>query len=190
MIPPIIASVLVGAALAALLLAAAVDIRDRIIPNGLVLVVAVAALGARVVGAAESPLWASLAVSFVTLAALGTLAAKDLIGWGDVKMIAAVTLLVPIRGVIPLVLAITLAGGILGCFYLGASLLLRRKPEPAPMLAPGVGSVGRVGRLVAKERRRIVAREPMPYGLAIAGGTACYLADEMLSCWHATRCLF
>ena len=157
-----VAWVLAGAILACLMLAIATDLARRIIPNGLVLVVLGCGLGLRLV-AGPWPLLASLC---------GALAAYDLLGWGDAKLIAAVTFIVPVDLVIPLLLAIALAGGLLSCLYLTARFALRRL---APFGRPALGEPDHgwtLRGLARREGSRILANEPMPYAVAVLGGVA------------------
>ncbi len=166
-----VAWVLAGAILACLMLAIATDLARRIIPNGLVLVVLGCGLGLRLV-AGPWPLLASLCGALAVFAAVGTLAAYDLFGWGDAKLIAAVTFIVPVDRVIPLLLAIALAGGLLSCLYLTARFALRRL---APFGRPALGEPDHgwtLRGLARREGSRILANEPMPYAVAVLGGVA------------------
>ncbi len=156
---------------ACLLVAIATDLTRRIIPNSLVLVVLACGLGFQAM-AEPSVLWLSIVCAMATLIVLGILGAYDLLGWGDVKLIAAVTLIVPPNHVIGLVFAIVLAGGVLSCCYLCIRVVLRHAP-------PRARSGGRrllLGRLARLEGARILANEPMPYAFAILGGVAYVLA--------------
>jgi prepilin peptidase CpaA len=153
---------LTAAILACLLVAAATDMARRIIPNRLVLIVLMCAIALRL-SAGQGPFWPSLAAAVGVLATLGLLAAYDLVGWGDVKLITAVTFAVPAERVADLLLAIALAGGLLSCLYLALRALLR---------PPAEGQTGRLGGLLRREAMRIRNHEPMPYALAILGGAA------------------
>lgn len=165
---------LTAAISACLLLAVVADVAGRIIPNRLVLVVAGCGVGLRLIGA--GPFWPSLVAALIALAVIGTLAARDLVGWGDAKMIAAVTFAVPVDRVIVLLLAIALAGGLLSGGYLAARTLLRRAPWPPASAHPSDDRAGWLTRLLCREAARIHANEPMPYAVAIAGGLAYGLA--------------
>jgi Flp pilus assembly protein protease CpaA len=75
---------------------------------------------------APSPFWLGLLGPIAVLLALGLLASRDLIGWGDAKLITAVSVGVPPDRLLTLLLAIVLAGGVLSCCYLAARCVLRR----------------------------------------------------------------
>jgi prepilin peptidase CpaA len=167
--------ILAGAVLACLLAAASTDVLSRTIPNRIVLVVMVSGIGLRLL-AVPTSLWVSLLAAIAVLVVLGILAAYDLIGWGDAKLIAAVTLAVPPGSVVPLLLAIVLAGGLLSCVYIAARTVLRRTRWLAGPAEPQSYDAGVLGRLVHREGARILADEPMPYALAIVGGVAYAMA--------------
>ena len=75
-----------------------------------------------------------------------------------------------------MLLAITVTGGLLGCVYLAARLVLR---HASPALSPADEDADRtwlLRRLVRQEGARILANEPMPYALAVFGGAVYALA--------------
>ena len=167
-----IAWVLATMILACLVVAIVTDVTRRIIPNRVVLVVLCCGLGLRSMSGSDA-LLASVMTAAVMLAVLGLLGANDLLGWGDVKLITAVTFVVPAASVIPLLFAITLAGGLLSCLYLAVRFVLRR--------ATGFSRTSRrdpwrFQSLARLEAARILRDEPMPYALAIVGGVAFRLA--------------
>jgi prepilin peptidase CpaA len=110
------------------------------------------------------------------LAVLSPLGANDLLGWGDVKLITAVTFAVPAGRVITLLFAITLAGGLLSCVYLAVRFALRRAATWPVDAASDAGRGWSLRRVAYREGARILANEPMPYAAAIFGGVACGLA--------------
>ena len=112
------------AGLAVLTASAGTDLKERRIPNELA--AAVAAVGL-VQGLALRPgqVWLSLLVAFVVFCGLGVLSHYRIIGGGDLKLISAVTLLVPPERVGQLLIEIALAGGVLACIYLLAGYALR-----------------------------------------------------------------
>jgi prepilin peptidase CpaA len=169
------AEILAGVVLACLLLAVTTDVANRIIPNWLVLVVLGAGLLLRLVSG-PGPLWLSLLGAIVVLAVLSPLGARDLLGWGDIKLIAAVTFVVPAGRVISLLLAIALAGGLLSCLYLAIRFVLRRMAASPNLATSDVGPTWDFRRIASREGARILANEPMPYAVAIFGGVACGLA--------------
>jgi prepilin peptidase CpaA len=176
---------LIGSWLISLILisvAAGIDVRDRRIPNEIV--VAVAAIGVTL-GIITRPgqIWLNLLVAFIVFCALGILSHHRLIGGGDVKLISAVTLLVPPDRVGHLLIAIALAGGALSCCYLAARYGLK-KLSPTPSSAQAVA--GRGGGFVATveaEGVRIAAGDPMPYAVAILGGVILYATGGLFPCF-------
>jgi prepilin peptidase CpaA len=174
-----------GVALVCLLAGTANDIMLRIIPNRLVLAVMAAGLGLRLITEPGLP-WPSVAASTASLGFFGVLATLNFIGWGDAKIIAAVTLLVPPHDVVSMLFAIVIAGGILACIYLVLRRALRLQeaapPRPADEMQRGIVA------LVARETARIRTDQPMPYAVAVFGGTAYQTTIEVVRCWPAMSC--
>ncbi len=173
--------------LVALCMSAATDLKERIVPNEFVGVIAACGLA---IGLMLRPgeIWISVLAAIAVLVGFGVLAHFDVIGGGDVKLISAVTLLVPPERIGVLVAAITLAGGVLGCVYL---VVRRRMESPAAPQADcprGDPHTSRFGRLLREERARILAGEPMPYALAVFGGVVSYIARELPQCFSAISC--
>ncbi len=158
---------------------AGTDLKDRQIPNELV--AAVAAVGL-VHGLALRPgqVWLSLLVALGVFCGLGILSHYRIIGGGDLKLISAVTLLVPPERVGQLLIEIALAGGVLGCIYLLAGYALRR-PSATPSGVPELaGPEAGIALVIRTERDRIAAGGPLPYALAILGGAVIYLTRELV----------
>ncbi len=182
----IIPKILWAIGLAALLLSAATDLKHRIIPNELVLLTALCGL---LLGFSMRPgqVCISLVVAALVFLMLGLLCRYGVLGGGDVKMVAAVTLLVPPGGVGELLIGIALAGGLLSCFYLGAGYFARdalaASCEPA-------GEAGEFRERPEVARVRVASRQEVPYAVAILGGVIWYIARETFSCSSATSCLF
>jgi prepilin peptidase CpaA len=84
------------------------------------------------------------------------------IGGGDVKLLVALAIGLPLMGVIQLLTITALAGGVLALVHLMMRLL------PYPKLAPAGSSL--VRRVYAVERWRNLRHAPLPYGVAIACG--------------------
>ncbi len=168
---------LMGVIVACLVVAVATDLERRIIPNCLALLVLSCSLGLRLLPG-PGPLWVSLLSSLAVLGGLGLLAAYDLIGWGDAKLITAVTFAVPPHRVVPLLLSITVAGGLMSCLYLAARLVLRQVMPTLNYANSGDDPAWSLRWLVQREGTRILANEPMPYALAVLGGTLYSLAME------------
>jgi prepilin peptidase CpaA len=173
--------------LVALFVCAASDLKCRIIPNRWVVLIAMCGLALSLALRPEL-VWISLPAAVLTLVGFGVLAHFDLIGGGDVKLISAVTLLVPPAQIGALLILIALAGGVLGCLYIAARYRLRMIATPQAD-RPGLDrQVGRLQRLVEREGIRIASGEPMPYALAVFGGLVSYIARELPHCFSATSC--
>jgi len=191
-LPAFLSGFLLIVCVAALVAIALVDLRHRIVPNGLVLLIAVCGVGRRLL-AAPGMIWFDLLAAALIVVALGLLAHHKLIGGGDVKLIGAVTLLFPLWEIGPLLLSIALAGGLMSCVYL---ILRSSVPAiPKPRLLPTdpreetYGATWGLGHLFSGERARIAAGEPMPYALAILGGVLYRIVSEATQCFSATSCL-
>ena len=143
-----------------LLYVATIDVATRVIPNEICL--AVALLG--VVGQLANPMQAaqSLIVAAILFLLLLALYIKRWIGGGDVKLMAAVAVGLPLTGVIQFLTITALAGGALALMHLAMRLL------PNPAVAPSGSSLLR--RVYAVERWRHLRHAPLPYGVAIVCG--------------------
>lgn len=152
-----------GIAFAALGVAAAVDLRWRIIPDTAVLTVAVAGLLLRLIDLEAASFAVSVVVAVVLLVGLGQLARNGIIGGGDAKLIAAASLLQPPIEVPALILHIALVGGGLALAYIARNQFqkLRLCVTPNAVAQP---------------------LEPMPslpYAVAVFGGV---LSSRLLQC--------
>src|SRR6266404_5578981 len=143
-----------------LLYVATIDIATRLIRNEICL--ALALLG--IVGQFASPTQVaeSLIAATILLLLLLVIFQRGLIGGGDVKLLVALAIGLPMMGVIQLLTITALAGGILALVHLMMRLL------PYPKLAPAGSSL--VRRVYAIERWRNLRHAPLPYGVAIACG--------------------
>ena len=171
-----------------LLVAALTDLNDRRIPDRVTIAVAALGVGLGLLIRPGSA-WLSLVVAAVVFCGLAVLSHRRIIGGGDVKLVSALTLLVPPTGVGRLLVDIALAGGVLSCLYLAARFRLKVQatPDVSPAARQGSGRAQASGWAVAinAERRRIAAGAPMPYALAIFGGACLYAANEIVSCSSA-----
>jgi prepilin peptidase CpaA len=143
-----------------LLYVATMDIATRLIRNEICLVLAL--LG--IAGQFASPMQVaeSLIVATVLLLLLLLIYTRGLIGGGDVKLLVALAIGLPLTGVIELLAITALAGGVLALVH----LMMRHLPYPN--LAPAGSSL--VRRVYAIERWRHLRHAPLPYGVAIAFG--------------------
>ncbi len=157
LLPATIASVLL------LALAAWRDLATRLIPDSLC--IALAALGLAV--RAASGVWAalsSLGIAALLFAILAVVHARGLLGGGDVKLMTATAMQFPPDQVLRLLLALSIAGGLLAALHIA----LRHLPAPARCPA----GARALRRLWTVERWRIHRRGSLPYGVAIACGGA------------------
>jgi len=136
------------------------DVATRLIRNEICL--ALAFLG--IVGQLAGPiqLVQSLIVAAILLLLLFVIYQRGMIGGGDVKLLVALAIGLPLAGVIELLTVTALAGGALGVVH----LVMRALPQPR--LAPAGSSF--VRRVYAVERWRHLRHAPLPYGVAIACG--------------------
>ena len=106
----------------------------------------------------------SLLLASAVFAVLYLLWRFEVLGGGDVKLLAACALLVPAGAVAALLAAVTLSGGILA----GAYLILRTAaPQPLPQVILPRWSLRRLCRVEAWRIRR---GGPLPYACAISAG--------------------
>jgi prepilin peptidase CpaA len=175
--------------LSALLWGACTDWRLRIIPDRVSLIVAASGLTIAYI-LRRDDIYASLTAFVLVFTGLVVLGYFDFVGGGDVKLISAVTLLVPSADVVMLILEIALAGGLLSCAYLFARHRLKRELEfPSSALRPARLPWLTASHSIQLEAARINAGEPMPYAFAILGGVIFYGAREFYQCPSAVCCL-
>jgi prepilin peptidase CpaA len=143
-----------------LLYVATIDIATRLIRNEICL--ALALLG--IAGQFASPMQVaeSLIAATILLLLLLGIYQRGWIGGGDVKLLVALAVGLPLMGVVQLLTITALAGGVLALVHLMMRML------PYPRLAPAGSSL--VHRVYAIERWRHLRHAPLPYGVAIACG--------------------
>lgn len=143
-----------------LLYVATIDVATRLIRNEICLALALIGI------ASQSPDWMQVAESLISAAILFLLLfvlyTRGGIGGGDVKLLIALAIGLPLTGVIQLLTITALAGGVLALVH----LMMRHLPYPR--LAPAGASLAR--RVYAIERWRHLRHAPLPYGVAIACG--------------------
>lgn len=146
-----------------LLYAAAHDILARTIPDWVS--VALAASGLVISALNGTLLGAAIAASLVFAASI-LLFRLGLMGGGDVKLLAAVALVVPPGNVLTAIAAVAIAGGGLALVFLVLRPLARRRARTL-----GHRRLGLLHRGMAAELWRIRRGGPLPYAVAIALGT-------------------
>jgi prepilin peptidase CpaA len=155
-----------------LLYVAMIDVATRLIPNEVCL--ALALLG--IAGQLASPMQVaeSLIVATILLLLLLLIYTRGWIGGGDVKLLVALVIGLPLTGVIQSLTITALAGGVLALVHLIMRVL------PYPRLAPAGSPLAR--RIYAIERWRHLRHAPLPYGVAIAFGGIWTIFSEGF--WH------
>jgi prepilin peptidase CpaA len=143
-----------------LLYVAMMDIAMRLIRNEICL--ALALLGLVFQFASQVQVTESLIVATILLLLLMVIYQRGWIGGGDVKLLVALAIGLPLVGVIQLLTITALAGGVLALVHLMMRFL------PYPKVAPAGSSL--IRRVYAIERWRNLRHAPLPYGVAIACG--------------------
>src|SRR6516164_11847953 len=143
-----------------LLYVAIIDIATRLIRKQVCL--ALALLGIASQFANRMHVTESLIAATILFLLLIVIYQRRWIGGGDVKLLVALAIGLPVIGVIELLTVTALAGGVLALVHLMMRLL------PYPKRAPAGSSLAR--RVYAIERWRHLRRAPLPYGVAIACG--------------------
>jgi len=144
------------------------DVATRTIPNRICIALAIIGLIIRV-NSGLPAVALSVGTVVVLFVALALLHARKVIGGGDVKLLAALALGLPLLGTYHLIVATVFAGGLLALLH----LTLRLLPSPAP--CPAGAAIPR--RVLAAERWRIRRHGSLPYGVAIAcGGSIIFLS--------------
>ena len=119
------------------------DIRARIIPN--ILCVSVVILGiAEAIMTERANFVQSFLMALVVFVAMMPLQQKNVLGGGDVKLIAALAIWLAPLEVGRFFLFILAGGGVLGVFYLAMNWIrgaIRQKPSPASSVPYGVAIV-------------------------------------------------
>lgn len=157
---PLHTDLIVLAALPLLAAAALGDVAARRIPNRIPALLALLGL-LRQGLAGFGALGAALAVAAAVLLGTVLLWQRGALGGGDVKLLAAASLLVSPALVPRQLLAVALAGGALALLHLALRPLLRGRPAAIPPRG-----------WLRREALRIRRGAPLPYGVAVAIGTA------------------
>jgi prepilin peptidase CpaA len=143
-----------------LLYVAVIDIAIRLIHNEISLILALLGIAGQFAG--PTHIAESLVVATVLFLLLIVVYERGWIGGGDVKLMVALAIGLPLTGVVQLLTVTALAGAVLALMH----LMMRYLPQPGT--APAGSSLLR--RVYAVERWRHVRRAPLPYGAAIACG--------------------
>ena len=153
-----------------LLYVAVIDIATRLIYNEICLALALLGIASRF--ASQAHITESLAAATILFLLLIVVYQRGWIGGGDVKLLVALAIGLPLMGVIQLLTITALAGAVLALVH----LMMRLLPYPRP--APAGSSLLR--RVYAVERWRNLRHAPLPYGAAIACGGICTVLSQGL----------
>lgn len=144
----------------AIVLAAALhDVAARTVPNWMAGALAVLGL---LVQTTSGHLIAGVVAGLIVFIAAAFCWRRGWMGGGDVKLLGAVAIVVPVGHVIQFIIAVTLTGAALAVVYL---LARRVVPAPSARRPPWL-----VARAIRAECWRINRGGPLPYALAIAAG--------------------
>ena len=171
--------------LTGLFIAAVVDFKRRVIPNPLVLLVVGCGIAIRLLSPPFS-LEVNFMVAAAVLLALGLLAHRKMIGGGDVKLIAAVILLVPPGQIAPLLLGIAVVGGLLSGVYLVAHAASGRRQRLDAARGIERRRVHRKQGWLRALSTGLIKRKSVPYGVAVFGGTASIALTDAIRWLYAT----
>ena len=145
----------------ALAFVALTDLVSRRVPNWVCAFIAGFGLATRIAAGDVLP---SLLVAVLVFTVLAAACLLGKLGGGDVKLLAASTLLLPVQAVPVFVLAVAVAGGLLALPYLPGRF---GAAPPRWLAAPPASAVRRICRVEFWRSRR---RAPLPYACAIAAG--------------------
>ncbi|MCP3401754.1 prepilin peptidase [Bradyrhizobium sp. CCGB20] len=143
-----------------LLYVATLDIATRLIRNEICLTLALLGISTQI--ASPLQLVESLTSAAILFLLLFFIYTRGWMGGGDVKLLVALAVGLPLAGIAELLTVTALVGGALAL----AHLLMRNLPYPK--LAPAGSSIAR--RVYVVERWRHLRHAPLPYGVAITGG--------------------
>jgi Flp pilus assembly protein protease CpaA len=151
-----------------LLYVATIDVATRLIRNEICL--ALALLGIATHLANPTLLLESAIAAAILFGLLLIIYARGWIGGGDVKLLVALAIGLPLLGVMQSLTVTAIAGGVLAMLH----VIMRELPYPK--LAPAGSSLAR--RIYAVERWRHLRHAPLPYGVAIACGGIWSILNE------------
>jgi prepilin peptidase CpaA len=150
---------LTGVTAVLLAFAASHDVATRTVPNWVSIGILACGL---VLQAITGHLLTAIGLGLLVFLLAIALWLRGWLGGADVKLLGAAAVAVTPHSVGSLLLAVSLAGGVLALFYLTLSYLLVR-PRPGPRNHF-------LSRLIKAELWRIHRRAPLPYAVAIAIG--------------------
>lgn len=113
--------------LVSLAAAAAIDVWKRRVPNIAVIGVAVTGLAAFIVTGNSGQIWQPLTVALATILVGVPLFARQWVGGGDIKLLAATACWFTAKGAVQLLAAVLLTGGLVALAFLALRMAMKRK---------------------------------------------------------------
>jgi prepilin peptidase CpaA len=155
------------------------DIFYRKIPDIFPALITASALGMLVFGGNWLEGFTAVGFAAGTFLVLALLCMAGKLGGGDVKLMAASVLLVGAGSFLEFLLLTALSGGVLSLIYIAVFLMLKHLPAPSaavPVSLDKARGTLRLNLLWRIERRRILRRSSVPYGVAISAGSLLVLS--------------
>jgi prepilin peptidase CpaA len=155
-------------------LVSVIDILYRKIPDIFTTLIALTGLGMLIANGDWLKGFTTLGLASASFLLLAVLCMAGKLGGGDVKLLAASVLLVGAGSFLDFLLLTALAGGVLSLIYIAAFLILKHVPTSSvaiPVSSSKTRDTFQLNRLWRIERRRIVRRSSVPYGVAISAGS-------------------
>ncbi|MBR0722606.1 prepilin peptidase [Bradyrhizobium manausense] len=143
-----------------LLYVATSDIATRLIRNEVCIALALLGIAAQLSNPTQVA--ESVVAAVILFLLLFAFYLRGMMGGGDVKLLVALAVGLPLAALMQLLTITALAGGVLALLH----IMMRNLPYPK--LAPAGSSL--VRRVYAVERWRHLRHAPLPYGVAIACG--------------------
>ena len=154
------------------------DVIYRKIPDAFPALITSIGLGMLVINGDWLEGFTTLGLAAATFLVLALLCMAGKLGGGDVKLIAASVLLIGASSFFDFLLLTALVGGVLSLVYIAAFMILKLLPTPSAAATSSSSKTwkSRLSLLWRIERRRILRRSSIPYGVAISGGSILSLA--------------
>jgi prepilin peptidase CpaA len=150
------------------------DICYRRIPDIFSVALSFIGLGILIINGNWLEGFTTLGLAIATFFVLALLCMAGKLGGGDVKLLTASVLLVRVGSFFDFLLLTALAGGVLSLIYIAAFLMLKHLPTTPAAISVPPGKAPdtlRLNLLWRIERRRILRRSSIPYGVAISAGS-------------------
>ena len=147
------------ASIAILLAAALHDIATRTVPNWMAGLLALLGVASQLL---HFPQYSGFLAGLIVFLASAICWRRGWMGGGDVKLLAAASLVLPPGNVVMFIAAVALSGAVLAVIYLAARRVIAAPSTRRPQHL--------IARALRAEQWRIHRAGPLPYALAIAAG--------------------